>query len=150
MGRDLSKLKAELRTAQDQLKKSEKMQYECKKALEGKETAVEKLRKERDELWAVVNTDKYKNVKQIESDREKAEKLREKSEEQNGLLNAEIGEKSKKIEELELKIQELDLSTTRLKDKESQREKLLSILEDKSRKLEHDLKDSEILTTDLR
>ena len=84
MSREISKLKAELRTAQDSLKKSEKSQYDCKKSLEGKETAVDKLRKERDELWAVVNTDKYKNIKAIENDREKAEKMRAQSEELNG------------------------------------------------------------------
>jgi hypothetical protein len=45
------------------LKKSEKEKYDCKKNLEGKENAVEKLRKERDELWAIVNTDKYRNMR---------------------------------------------------------------------------------------
>ena len=52
--------------------------------MEGKETAVDKLRKERDELWAVVNTDKYKNIKAIENDRERAEKMRAQSDELNG------------------------------------------------------------------
>lgn len=66
MGRDITRLKSDLRSTQEQLKKSEKEKYECKKNLEGKDTAVEKLRKERDELWAVVNTDKYKNVKVME------------------------------------------------------------------------------------
>ena len=47
-----------------------------RKNLDGKETAVEKLRKERDELWAVVNTDKYKNIKVIEQEKEKIEKGR--------------------------------------------------------------------------
>lgn len=53
------------------MKKSEKEKYDCKKNLEGKENAVEKLRKERDELWAIVNTDKYKNIKQVETERDK-------------------------------------------------------------------------------
>jgi len=66
MGREISKLKAELRTTSETLKKSEKEKYDCKKNLEGKDTAVEKLRKERDELWAVVNTDKYKNIRNME------------------------------------------------------------------------------------
>ena len=66
MNREISKLKAELRTTSDNLKKSEKEKYECKKNFEGKENALEKLRKERDELWAVVNTDKYKNLRTIE------------------------------------------------------------------------------------
>jgi hypothetical protein len=58
------------------LKKSEKEKYDAKKSLEGKENALEKLRKERDELWAIVNTDKYKNIRQIEIDKERADKAR--------------------------------------------------------------------------
>ena len=73
MGREITKLKAELRTTQETLKKSEKEKYECKKNLEGKDTAVDKLRKERDELWAVVNTDKYKNIRNMEQEKEKIE-----------------------------------------------------------------------------
>jgi septal ring factor EnvC (AmiA/AmiB activator) len=63
MNREISKLKAELRSTTENLKKSEKEKYETKKNLEGKENAVEKLRKERDDLWAIVNTDKYKNIR---------------------------------------------------------------------------------------
>ena len=63
-----------MRVKEDQHKKSEKERLESKKIIEGKEVAVEKLRKERDELWAVVNTDKYKNLRTIEQDREKAER----------------------------------------------------------------------------
>ena len=74
MGREIAKLKTELKQAQEATKKSEKEKYECKKSLEAKETAVEKLRKERDELWAIVNTDKYKNIKTIETEKEKVEK----------------------------------------------------------------------------
>ena len=47
-----------------------------KRQVEGKEAAVEKLRKEKDELWAIVNTDKYKNIRVIEQDRERAERVR--------------------------------------------------------------------------
>jgi len=41
-------------------KKSEKENLEMKKSMAAKQTALDKLRKERDELWAIVNTDKYK------------------------------------------------------------------------------------------
>jgi chromosome segregation ATPase len=74
MNRDLTKLKSELRTMTDQLKKSEKERLEHKRALEAKDLSLEKLRKERDELWAVVNTDKYKNVRTVEQDKERIEK----------------------------------------------------------------------------
>lgn len=74
MNREITKLKGELRGSQESQKKSEKEKYECKKNLEGKENALEKLRKERDELWAVVNTDKYKNIKSFELEKEKIDK----------------------------------------------------------------------------
>jgi hypothetical protein len=74
MNREITRLKAELRVTAETLKKSEKEKYDCKKNLEGKDTAVDKLRKERDELWAIVNTDKYRNIKVVETEKEKVEK----------------------------------------------------------------------------
>ena len=58
------------------MKKSEKERLEIKKTLEAKENALEKLRKDKDELWVIVNTDKYKNVRTIEIEREKLEKAK--------------------------------------------------------------------------
>ena len=78
LNRDATKLKAELRSMTETLKKSEKERLEIRKTLEGKENALEKLRKEKDELWAIVNTDKYKNVRTVELEKEKIE--RQKSE----------------------------------------------------------------------
>ena len=60
VNRELTKLKAESRTSGDTLKKSEKENFELKKNLTAKQNALDKLRKEKDELWAIVNTDKYK------------------------------------------------------------------------------------------
>ena len=74
MNRELSKLKAELRTNTDLLKKSEKERLDFKRSLESKDQALEKLRKDKDELWSIVNTDKYKNVRTIEQEKEKIEK----------------------------------------------------------------------------
>jgi hypothetical protein len=66
MNRELTKLKAELRLNTDQLKKSEKERLDFKKSLDSKDLAMEKLRKEKDELWSIVSTDKYKNVRTVE------------------------------------------------------------------------------------
>lgn len=74
MNRELTKLKAELRLNTDQLKKSEKERMDFKKSLESKDLALEKLRKEKDELWSIVSTDKYKNVRTVEQEKEKIEK----------------------------------------------------------------------------
>jgi len=52
-------------------KKSEKENLEMKKSMAAKQTALDKLRKERDELWAIVNTDKYKSIHTIETDSKK-------------------------------------------------------------------------------
>jgi hypothetical protein len=74
MNRELTKLKAELRLNTDQLKKSEKERLDFKKSLDSKDLAMEKLRKEKDELWSIVSTDKYKNVRTVEQEKEKIEK----------------------------------------------------------------------------
>ena len=74
MNRELTKLKAELRLNTEQLKKSEKERLDFKKSLESKDLALEKLRKEKDELWSIVSTDKYKNVRTVEQEKEKIEK----------------------------------------------------------------------------
>jgi hypothetical protein len=47
--------------------------FDLKKSLESKENALEKMRKERDELWAIVNTDKYKNFRSMEEEKSKFE-----------------------------------------------------------------------------
>jgi hypothetical protein len=48
------------------VKKLEKERSELKRALEGKEVAVEKAKRERDEMWALVNNDKYRTVTKSE------------------------------------------------------------------------------------
>ncbi len=37
-----------------------------KKSLDSKDVAMEKLRKEKDELWSIVSTEKYKNLRTVE------------------------------------------------------------------------------------
>ena len=71
MNRDLSKLKAENKQKNEYLKKVDKELLALKKNLESKENALEKLRKDRDELWAVVNTDKYRNFKSVDEEKNK-------------------------------------------------------------------------------
>lgn len=70
---DLSKTKAELKQKTDGLKKSDKERAEVKKTLESKENALEKLRKEKEELWLIVNTDKYRNFKCLEEEKTRFE-----------------------------------------------------------------------------
>ncbi len=43
-----------------------------KKSLQAKQNSLDKLRKERDELSAIVNTDKYKSISSIETDSKKS------------------------------------------------------------------------------
>lgn len=71
LNRELQKLRSESRILNEQHKKAEKERLDLKKAVEAKDAALEKLRKEKDELWAIVNTDKYRNIKQLETERDK-------------------------------------------------------------------------------
>ena len=45
---------------------------ELKKSVAAKQTALDKLRKEKDELWAIVNTERYKSITDLESDLKKS------------------------------------------------------------------------------
>ena len=70
--REVTKLKAEQRSSNDTYKKSERENFDLKKQVSAKQTALEKLRKEKDELWAIVNTDKFKTVHSMEEDKQKS------------------------------------------------------------------------------
>jgi len=72
VNRELTKSRAEARAATEASKKSEKENLEMKKSLAAKQTALDKLRKEKEELWAIVNTDKYKSIHTIEIDQKKS------------------------------------------------------------------------------
>lgn len=132
LNREVSKLKAELRSIQEQYKKSEKERLEGAKSLQAKDNALEKLRKERDELWAVVNTDKYKNLRTAEQERERAEKQRNELESQVAGLREEVAKVQDRIKEMELVIQEKEFSLQKAQEREASREKLLTVLEEKS------------------
>ena len=69
LNRDLSKTKQELKLKTEQSKKNEKALADQKKALDGKENALEKMRKERDEMFALVNSDKYQNFKSADEEK---------------------------------------------------------------------------------
>lgn len=71
VNRELTKARVESRASSDACKKSEKENLELKKNISAKQNSLDKLRKERDELMAIVNTDKYKNIQVIESDSKK-------------------------------------------------------------------------------
>ena len=72
VNRELMKMKAEVRLQTETCKKSEKENLEMKKSVTAKQNSLDKLRKERDELWAIVNTDKYKSIQTIETDSKKS------------------------------------------------------------------------------
>jgi hypothetical protein len=86
---------------QEQSKKGEKERYEAKKQLEAAQISLEKLRKERDELWAIVNTDKYKNVRTVEIEKEKIEKLKTEAECSLASAKEEVLRLETKVSELE-------------------------------------------------
>lgn len=65
----VSNLKADLKKRVELHKKLEREKIELNKQLEGKANALEKLRKERDEIWALVNTDKFQKFKSAEDEK---------------------------------------------------------------------------------
>lgn len=95
------------------MKKGEKERLDSKKAFESKEIAMEKVRKERDELWAIVNTDKYKNVRTIEIEREKAEKQKAEVEQALKLIKEQQMKTVEKMKETEQKMRDLEIQAQR-------------------------------------
>ena len=73
LSRDMTKMKSEMKQKTELLKKTEKERAENKKNLDSKEYALEKLRVERDELFTLVNTDKYRDFKTVEEEKIKFE-----------------------------------------------------------------------------
>ena len=86
--REVTRLKAEARTNHDNHKKSEKENIDLKKSVQAKQTALEKLRKEKDELWAIVNTEKFKSIHAVEEEKkqliEKLQALEDQRKENKG------------------------------------------------------------------
>jgi len=109
LSREVTRLKSELRLKEEHLKKTEKERAEARKIIEGKEAAIDKVKREKDELWAIVNTDKYKNLRNIEQDREKAEKGKAELEAQLKDLREESLKASERMKETELKIRDLEI-----------------------------------------
>jgi len=136
MNREANKLKGELRQVQDQLKKSEKENYDLRKGIEGKENSLEKVRKERDELWAIVNTDKFKTLRQLEQEKAAIESERKDLKERCERLNSEQTQESSTVESLKSKLEQIEVENGHLKEKEQKREILISQLEFQKRELE--------------
>ena len=55
------------------MKKVEKELLEARKQLDVKENTLDKARKDRDEMWLTINSDKYRNFKSIEEEKQKSE-----------------------------------------------------------------------------
>ena len=100
-------MKAEARLSTDTHKKTEKENLELKKSLSGKQNALDKLRKERDELWAIVNTEKYKSIQSMESDQKKSSQQAKELETKLNLIQSELTEVIAKKEDLEGKVKEV-------------------------------------------
>lgn len=73
LNREHTKLKSDLKHKSESLKKTDKAWNDLRTKFDQKESALEKLRVERDELFNLVNTDKYKNFKNVEEEKIKFE-----------------------------------------------------------------------------
>ena len=139
VNRELTKLKAEGRVMGDTYKKSEKENLELKKSITAKQNALDKLRKERDELWAIVNTDKYKSIQTIENDSKKSAQQLKTLEDEVQVRRQQLEEQSQQNEELLNKIKEVEYESQMLRERDMAREKLVHTLEGKSRRAEEQL-----------
>ena len=66
LNRELQQSKLELRQNSEQLHKTQRQLADYQKMVQAKDQALEKVRRERDELTAVVSQDKYKSIKTVE------------------------------------------------------------------------------------
>ena len=149
LSRDVAKSKSELKQVQESLKKAEKDKYELLKSVASKDTALDKLRKERDDLWAVVNTDKYRGLKQMEQQLEQVTRQKEAGDKELGKVREELGkareEREGVIRDMEGKLEAMRAETGRVREKEEGQGRLLEVLEEKTRKQERELADNDKL-----
>ena len=148
--RELQKIKAENKQIGDSLKKSEKENYEYKKSVGSKDTALEKLRKENDELWSVVNTDKYKSIRAIETEKEKAVNHKIVLQERLDTLQKDYDALKTDSESLKEKDSSLSFESQRLRDRDATRETIIKTLEERVRNHESYAAKSEQLLSEYK
>ena len=134
VNRELTKLKAENRLHGESSKKIEKENIELKKSQAAKQNALDKLRKERDELWAIVNTEKYKSIQSLEQDMKRAVQTSKDAEDELEKIKLQREQVEREKAELEGQIKEVKYENEMLRERDSARERLVQTLEDKSRR----------------
>jgi hypothetical protein len=118
LNRELARIKQEYRLGQENLKKVEKENYDKTKSLQAKDTALDKVRKEREELWTIVNTDKYKSVRGTEQEREKVEQTKVLLEQKVKDMQQEMQQEKLSVSELESTMSTLQFENERQKDRD--------------------------------
>lgn len=73
LNRELQQLRIEFRHSESSFSKAQKNLTETKKQLEAKDLALEKVRRERDELSALASQDQFKSIRSVESQRQDTE-----------------------------------------------------------------------------
>ena len=73
LNREHTKLKSDLKHKTESLKKTDRAYNDIRTKYEQKDNALEKLRIERDELFNLVNTDKYRDFRTVEDEKFKFE-----------------------------------------------------------------------------
>lgn len=104
-----------------------------KKSLAAKQTALDKLRKEKEELWAIVNTDKYKSIHTIETDQKKSSQQVKALEDQLVLLGQKLIEETSVKDDLQGKVKEVEYEVKMLRERDTARERLVQTLETRTR-----------------
>lgn len=130
----LTKAKQELKKSADATKKLEKEVLELHKSLESKETALDKLRKDRDELWAMVNTDKYKNFKSVDEEKQRFDERITFIQAQLDEVQRDLGEERKAKDELAKKVQHLQSFNQQLQESDANQKMLLQTISEQNDK----------------
>jgi len=89
------------------------------------QTALDKLRKEKEELWAIVNTDKYKSIHTIETDHKKSSQQVKALEDQLVLLGQKLIEETSVKDDLQGKVKEVEYEVKMLRERDTARERLV-------------------------
>lgn len=125
---------------------------ELHKSLESKETALDKLRKDRDELWSMVNADKYKNFKSVDEEKQRFDERITMIQGQLEEVQRDLGEERQAKDELSREVQRLQSFNQQLQESDASQKMLLQTISDQNEKQKNQLEKSESLqkqTTEL-
>lgn len=145
LNQDLTKNRTEFKKQTDLLKKTEKERDAAMKNSEVLQGALDKLRKERDQMYAIVNSKKYHSFNEQEGANQEWKTKFDGLKEEMNQKEAQIQSFRKQVEELENEAKSRETKIQQMSQSELSKDKLLQSLEEKSTRLESQLDQTEML-----